>query len=421
MNAAGYENWIRDEVAEWPGVAVTFGSRSKHNEAVLTFGEVSRFVTYPKTPSDVRGIYNQVAAVRRELAAMGATRNERAKATGPKRERNPGAAMRDIGVGEPAPVKPDPWEALQGLVGDDAPLITAPGFYPHISAEDYHRREICPAPSISSSGLKTILRRSPRHYWHDSPLNPERPPEKDKAHFNIGKAAHDVLLLSERWPEAYFVLPEDFNARATKEQADYHAARAAAIEAGKTVLKFDEAETVMAMAASLRANPLAVAALTNGESEVTLAWQDAETGVWLRVRPDFLPTKRLIVPDLKTAADGSPAAFRRAIDNYGYHQSAALYCDGIKAVFGELPTNWLHIVMEKEAPHVASLYELPGEDIERGRWLNRKAIRTFAECLNADRWPGYADEPAQVGLPGWARKAVDDDSTLHDLAWGAAA
>jgi hypothetical protein len=302
----------------------------------------------------------------------------------------------------------------------NAPLISAAGAYPGIDARDYHRREICPAPSISSSGLKTILRRSPRHYWHDSALNPARPPERDKPHFSVGKAAHDMLLLSDRWPDHYFVLPEDFNARATKEQADYHAARAAATESSKTVLKHGEAETVKAMADSLRSNPFAVAALTNGESEVTLAWQDPETGVWLRARPDFLPHKRQIVPDLKTAADASPAAFRRAIDNFGYHQSAALYCDGIKAVFGELPTNWLHIVMEKEAPHVVSLYELPGEDIERGRWLNRKAIRTFAECLSANRWPGYSDEPSQIGLPGWARKTIDDDTTLHDLAWSAA-
>jgi hypothetical protein len=54
-----------------------------------------------------------------------------------------------------------------------------------------------------------------------------------------------------------------------------------------------------------------VAALSNGESEVTLAWQDKETGVWLRARPDFLPQKRLIVPDLKTAADGAPKGFQR--------------------------------------------------------------------------------------------------------------
>jgi PDDEXK-like uncharacterized protein DUF3799 len=301
-------------------------------------------------------------------------------------------------------------------------LITSPGAYSGIDTLDYHRNpDLLPGPSVGSSGLKVLLGRSPRHFWFDSPLNPDRPPEKDKPHFNVGKAAHDLLLLSERWPECYHVLPEDFNTRATKEQAEYHCARSDAIEAGKVVLKFEEAETVRAMARSLLANPFAAAALANGESEVTLAWQDPETGVWLRARPDFLPHKRLIVPDLKTAADGSPKAFARQIANYGYAQSAALYSDGIKAIFHAHPTNWLHVVLEKEPPHVVSLYELPGEDIERGRWQNRRAIRIFADCLSKDRWPGYADDVKQVGLPGWSRKEVDDDASLHELAWSAAA
>lgn len=302
--------------------------------------------------------------------------------------------------------------------------ITAPGAYSDIPNEVYHRDpSLLPGPSISASGLKTLLGRSPRHYWYDSPLNPDRPPEKDKPHFNVGKAAHDLLLLSERWPECYHVLPADFNANATKAQADWHAEREAARAAGKVILKADEAETVRAMAASLRANAFAAAALSNGESEVTLVWQDQETGVWLRVRPDFLPhpVRKAVaafraVPDLKTAADGSPKAFARQIANFGYAQSAALYSDGIKAIFGAHPTNWIHVVLEKEPPHVVSLYELPGEDIERGRWLNRKAIRVFADCLSSDAWPGYADEPVQIGLPGWERRVIDEDSTLRIAA-----
>lgn len=301
-------------------------------------------------------------------------------------------------------------------------VITAPGAYSDIDAAVYHRDpDLLPAPSISSSGLKTLLNRSPRHYWFDSPLNPDRPPEQEKAHFAVGKAAHDMLLLSDRWPQCYHVLPEGFSFAKTKAMADEIAEAEAARDAGMVLLTQDQAATVEACAASLRANEFAAAALTNGESEVTLAWQDSETGVWLRARPDFLPHKRRIIPDLKTAADASPKAFQRAIDAHGYHQSAALYCDGIKAIFGAAPAHWLHVVMEKEPPHVVSLYELPPEDIERGRWLNRKAIRLFADCLSADRWPGYSDDVSQLGLPHWARKTIDDDTSLTEAAWSEAA
>lgn len=303
-------------------------------------------------------------------------------------------------------------------------VITAPGAYSGIPNEVYHRSlDLLPAPSLSSSGAKKLLGQSPYHFWFDSPMNPERPPEPEAAHFAIGKAAHDMLLLSERWPEYYHVLPDGFAWNKTKAMPEAIADAESARAAGKTLLKTDEAETVKRVAAAIRRNPLAVAALTNGESEVTLAWKDPETGVWLRARPDFLPHKRQIITDLKFMAPtyASPDGFRRAISNNGYHQSAALYADGIKAIFGEYPANWLHVVCEKEPPHCVALYELPGEDIERGRWLNRKAIRLFADCLSADRWPGYADEPLQVGLPGWGRKQIDEDATLHGAAWSEAA
>jgi hypothetical protein len=58
-----------------------------------------------------------------------------------------------------------------------APLITAPGAYADIDAADYHRNpNLLPGPSLSSSGAKTLLGKSPFHFWYDSPLNPTARP-----------------------------------------------------------------------------------------------------------------------------------------------------------------------------------------------------------------------------------------------------
>jgi hypothetical protein len=304
-----------------------------------------------------------------------------------------------------------------------APLITAPGAYSNISNEDYHRNpNLLPEDSLSASGMKTLLSKSPRHFWHGSAMNPNRPAEKDKAHYSIGKATHDVLLLEDRWPTHYHVLPADFNGNATKAQAEWHAEREAARDAGKVILKHDEAQTVLAMAASLRANKLATALLTHGESEVTLAWQDEKTGVWLRARPDFLPHKKQIIPDLKTCADGSEQGFSRAISNNGYAIAAAVYLEGIRVIFGEADRAWVHIAIEKEDPHVCALWQLPPEDILRGHHLFRRAVNIFADCQRSGVWPGYADEPAMCGLPGWERKNIDDGVsfdgvTHHQKEW----
>ena len=296
-------------------------------------------------------------------------------------------------------------------------IITEPGAYLDIANEDYHRDpDLLPEPSLSSSGAKHILSASPYHFWFDSPLNPDRPPEDDKPHFSIGKAAHDKVLLAERWPEHYHVLPDGFSRAAKKKWADAIEEADAAAKAGLTVLRAQDAEVVDRVVASLMAKPDAMAALTNGVTEETLVWKDEETGVWLRARPDFRPNSITnggairVVSDLKFVAPthASPEGFARAIANFGYHQSAAFYFDGIEAVHGVAPTHWLHIPVEREAPYSVSLYALPDEDIERGRVLNRKAIRLFADCLMANRWPGYADEPVEVGLPSWTRHKIDE-------------
>lgn len=313
-------------------------------------------------------------------------------------------------------------------------IITQPGAYPDIPNEEYHRNvDLLPSPSLSSSGAKKLLNQSPLHFWFDSPMNPGRPPEADKAHFAIGKAAHDLILLSDRWPEHYHVLPEDFGWNKTKAMPEAIAEAEAARAAGVCLLRHDDAETVRQVAAALMSNKLAMTALTNGVVEETLAWKDPLTSVWLRARPDFRPNSIAVadsavrvVADLKFMAPTycSPDGFQRAIDNNGYHQSAAFYSDGLKAVFGQAPTHWLHVVVEKEPPHSVSLYELPIEDIERGRMLNREAIDLFARCLErgTDRasWPGYADQPRPVGLPGWSRKRIDQ-SAEESTAWSAAA
>lgn len=319
------------------------------------------------------------------------------------------------------------------------PLIRTPGAYPDISAEDYHRNaDLLDGPSLSSSGAKTILARSPYHFWFDSPLNPNRPAHSDEAHFSVGRASHDVVLLEDRWQDHYHVLPENYRApsRRTVNFTEDQLAAIAAAEAGKTILRAADAEIVLVMARALRRSKLGMALLTNGVTEETLVWRDPKTKIWLRARPDFRPntllTKRstMAVADLKFVAPthATPKGFSRAIDSFGYHQSAAFYADGIKAVYGHYPTNWVHIVVEKEPPHAVSIYELPQEDIERGRWMNRRAIDMFAQCLESGVWPGFGDPREdgtvqQVGLPTYARMKIDDwlERAGDAGAWSAAA
>ncbi|WP_158682205.1 PD-(D/E)XK nuclease-like domain-containing protein [Sphingopyxis sp. MG] len=232
------------------------------------------------------------------------------------------------------------------------PLIEKPGAYPDIPIEDYHgNANLLPGPSLSASGAKTIINRSPLHFWAASPLNPNPPEREEKPHFAIGKMAHDFLLTPDRIADKYFVLPKGFNEKFTKKFAAEIEELEAARESGMTILRHQEAEVVRQVADAIGLHDVAKLAMKGGDTEVTLVWQDKETGVWLRCRPDFLPSSVLrgapvrAVSDLKFMAPEycSPHGFSNAIRRFGYHLAAAFYYEGIEAIYGHRPTHWTHI------------------------------------------------------------------------------
>ena len=302
-------------------------------------------------------------------------------------------------------------------------LITAPGAYRDVPNERYHGGEICSSPSISATGLKILVcdkggrtkGQTPRHFWERSNLNPKRKPQKKTDALRLGGAFHDALLLPNLYDEKCHVLPAGFSRAASVKQAAAIAEADAAIAAGMIVITENEAYRINAMVDALRADPLILPLLDNGESEVTFAWKDEETGVWLRARPDWMLADLSAALNVKTDVDASWSAFSRTIAKFGYAQSAALELDGYRAVFGIEPPRFYHPVVEKPGEawepgdYIATaLWELPAEDIERGRWLNRMAIRTFADCLSSGKWPGYTPEPELCGLPGYARHVIDN-------------
>jgi hypothetical protein len=306
------------------------------------------------------------------------------------------------------------------------PLITAPGAYENVAADDYHGNiNLLPEPSLSSSGAKKIIAQSPYHFWYDSPLNPDRPEQEDKPHFSLGRLAHDLVLTPEEVENGYHFLPEGFKSNATKQFAVEIELAEHARGQGRTIVRHQDAVKAQEIANAISRNSDALAALSLGVPELTIAYKDKETGVWLRVRPDWTPysvingADVMVVSDLKFMAQTHcrPHGFSKAIHDFGYHQSVAFYEDGIEAIYGRRPTNWLFIVVEKDAPYTVSVYELPREDIERGRFQNRIAINRFAECLQRGIWPDYTSEQIeQVGLPFWARKAIDEHGSVNQAA-----
>lgn len=267
-------------------------------------------------------------------------------------------------------------------------IIDAPGLYPDLEESTYHAdTNLVPAlgRSLSSTGAKTILD-SPARFAYQR----QHPVVKDA--YDFGHVAHSLILGGA---ELEVVDADSWRTKAAQEQRDE------ARKAGRVpILVADYAraqDLVSAVMSHPTAGPIFAAA---GEAEQSLYWIDDETGVTCRGRVDWVHPRALV--DLKTTINAAPAKFSRALVDYGYALQASWYCDGWEAVTGErLP--FVHVVVEKEPPHLVAVYQVDAEALAYGADLGAQARRIFAECESTGVWPGYSPEVELVSLPGWAQ------------------
>lgn len=284
--------------------------------------------------------------------------------------------------------------------------IDKPGLY-DISIEDYHG-DCCEGPSISSSGLRTLLLECPAIYWAHSPLNPNRFPEENTKALDIGRAAHALALGEPEFAKYFVVSPyADFRSKEAKVWRD---------DQTRTVLKAEEFEQVQAIAAVQKRSAQVMRAFENGKPEKSLIWKDEETGIWLKSRPDWLPNdpKTGFVVEYKTAVTIEPRKWASAAFGYGYHMQAAMQIDAIRAVMGTKALGVAHVVQEKTPPYLAELRMFGPEQIDDGRFMVRRALNVFARCLKSGIWPGYTSEPQFVETPYWFAKMMEEFRNGYD-------
>lgn len=287
--------------------------------------------------------------------------------------------------------------------------ITEPGIYSGVPMEAYHG-DICAGVSVSSSHLRTAESESLDEVWDDFYLNPDRAPEKDKRFFALGRAAHTLLLGEEGFREQFLIRPDTYPDDEKKpwsgNSLSCKAWLAEAALAGKTVITSEQVEVVRGMASRLAAHPTVQTGILNGLIEHSIFYIDEKTGLWVKVRPDVIPTDSLIIGDLKTSASVQPQEVRRALANHGYHQQLALIADAIFATTGLVTTDHILIFIKSSRPYSINHKPITPEAIHRGRQQNRRALDRIAECLKTGYWPGPDDDEVPAGLPDWREKQL---------------
>lgn len=277
--------------------------------------------------------------------------------------------------------------------------ITAPGVY-ELDANAYHADPV-EGGSLSSSGARTITSRCPAIFNHRR-QHPEFSDEMD-----LGSLAHWKILGAG--PEIVVIDGGNWRKKADQEARDDARARGAVAVLAKDMDKAD------AMAAAVAAHPIASHMFNpeRGKPEQTLIWQDVESGVWCRALVDWLPHAtdgRMILADYKTGRSSQPEKWAKSAVDFGYAQQDDWYSAGAKAVGLDPDPAFVFVVQETEAPYLVTVIELDAEAKAIGAHLNRQAITTYAECVAADRWPGYHDNDIKLTpLPGWYTRQFEDE------------
>ncbi len=277
----------------------------------------------------------------------------------------------------------------------------------------YHADQDAPEPSLSASIAWELLSKTPAHAWIKHPRCPNYEPPEHKDIWDLGSAAHNMVLRQDMWREEIDVIMfPDWRTKAARE------AREASRSNGRYPILRHNYDALERMVTVLEAHPVAANAFKGGKPEQSLLWQDERTGIWCRCRPDYTPSLKTplgnmttaIWPDYKTTAVNLMKWERSFTLDYGGALRAAHYEAGIRATANCADPILYYVVQERSPPFsiIIRVADPASPFMKIGRAMHRKACDIWAKCLNSDTWPSY-DLMGTLTIPQWQETAWSID------------
>jgi len=285
------------------------------------------------------------------------------------------------------------------------------GLYEGMPLERYHSAGCCDGISVSSSVLRRIFNQSPAHYWATSVYNPKRVEEDEEISRGmvLGRAMHHLMLGEPAFAALFRKAPDEVPDRngtlvpwslRTKYAKEWCDARR---REGRIVIFPSEVAQLQGMAFALGAHPVIKSGAFDGYVERSGFWRDKETGIWLKVRPDVIPSASGDFVDLKTTISVQWSDLQRTIIDYGYVMQFALMRTVFRALGYPVASATL-IFVERKPPHCVRVVSLSPQDLDAGEKANRVALRTFTRCYTSGVWPGPGGvrrDAEEIFLPDW--------------------
>lgn len=268
------------------------------------------------------------------------------------------------------------------------------GLFAGIPIDAYHAGE-----GLSRTQLLDFAK-SPLHYFalHRDPRRPPAPGERDGQ--LEGQLAHCAILEPDEFEHRYAIGPDvRRNTTAWRAFVDNHPHRVCVQEDQVAVAEWQ----------AVRVRELkdvgALLVTKSARAEVSAYWRDATTGLLCRCRPDLAAPvgagDQVILADVKTTGDASPAEFAHQVQRKDYALQAAYYSDGYAAASGQAVIGFVFIAVETSWPFAACACMLDDASLEAGRRRYRELLDRFAVCQAQDKWPSYSDTIELITLPPW--------------------
>jgi hypothetical protein len=242
------------------------------------------------------------------------------------------------------------------------------------------------ADAISRSHLMTASRSWEEYYARY--IAKLLPSSEESDSMVRGLVAHASLLEPEAVNSRFAVIPEKMRRDPrTKAFRDFSAANE-----GKTFVRANDFQrAIMTAQALYRALEAAFSVSVKREAEVDLFWEEPETKLACKAKPDLLltlPDRSLLVIDIKTGDERpNPLKFRRDSESHGYWMQDVHYRRGLEVCRpGVVIRDFVFAVIQTQCVYPCRLFRFAEETREAGAEKRNQILTEIRRRTDAGDW-----------------------------------
>lgn len=292
-------------------------------------------------------------------------------------------------------------------MGINTNVIYAPeDFKPHwvedLDENIYHADK----SAVGSSSLRLMLDSPKAFQWGFF-----KGYEKEQTeNMRLGRLIHMAVLEGSKFKERYVVMPQ-FTGRTLKgeitsspnckEVKDKREAWLSDQRPDAVITTEEEVEMITGIIDGLMERIDGPELFQRGRPEVSGFYRDPETGIKLKVRPDFLSLNSNLLVDLKSARTSERRRFGSNSFSDRYDFQMAMYRQGVMAISGVKPSLVAMVSVEKKWPFENGIYWYEESDFIKADGDYRTALTRLAQCMKENKWPQRQQRAERIYTPNW--------------------